>query len=191
MRRIKEIIVVEGKHDVAFLKTFLDAEFIETNGLGLNDKIRQTIKNFHEQGYEFIILTDPDFPGERIRKEVEGIVPNCKHAFIKKKNAISKNKKKVGVEHTTQEEILNALENCVTYSENLNQFEMKDLIELGLTGQDNSMILRLKIEEEYCLGHGSTKTFLRRLNLVKKNKEEIIEKIKEIKDGTYSNSKKN
>jgi ribonuclease M5 len=53
----------------------------------------------------------------RIRKEIESIVPNCKHAFIKKKNSISKNKKKVGVEHTTQEEVINALENCVTYSE--------------------------------------------------------------------------
>ena len=84
--------------------------------------------------------------------------------------------------------MINALENCVTYSECSDQFKMKDLIDLGLTGQENSMTLRLKIEEEYCLGHGSTKTFLRRLNLIKKDKEEIIKKIKEIKDGSHSNS---
>ena len=188
MRRIKEIIIVEGKHDVAFLKTFLDAEFIETNGLGLNNSIRKTILEMSKQGYEFIVLTDPDFPGEKIRKEIESLVPNCKHAFIKKNNAISKNKKKVGVEHTTKEDVLKALENCVTYSETSNQFELKDLIELGLTGQENSMILRKKIEEEYSLGHGSSKTFLKRLNLIKKDKEEIVKKIKEIKDGSHSNS---
>ena len=43
-----------------------------------------------------------------IPKEIQKIEPNCKHAFIRKKEAISKNKKKVGVEHTTKEEVLQA-----------------------------------------------------------------------------------
>ena len=90
MRKIKEIIIVEGKHDIAFLKTFLEADFIETNGLGLNEQTKLTIKKLYEQGNEFIVLTDPDYPGEKIRKEIQEIAPNCKHAFIRKKEAISK-----------------------------------------------------------------------------------------------------
>lgn len=188
MQKIKEIIIVEGKHDVAFLKTFLEAEFIETNGLGLNNSTKEMIKELYNQGNEFIVLTDPDFPGEKIRKEVEKLVPNCKHAFIKKEQAISKNKRKVGVEHTTKEEVLEALKNTITFVEKEKKLELKDLIELGLVGQNNSAILRNKIENELHLGHGSSKTFIRRLNLLNMNRESIIKKVKEIIDGTNCNS---
>ena len=188
MRKIKEIIIVEGRHDIAFLKTFLDADFIETNGLGLNKSTREMIENLYKQGHEFVVLTDPDFPGEKIRKEIQKIVPNCKHAFVRKKESISKNKKKVGVEHTTQKEVLQALENCVSYIEKEDKIGLKDLIELGLIGQENSNKLRSKIEEEFMIGHGSSKTFLKRLNLINLSKEEILKKMKEIKDGTNCNS---
>lgn len=188
MRKIKEIIIVEGRHDVAFLKSFLEADFIETNGLGLNKTTKEMIENLYNQGHEFIVLTDPDFPGEKIRREIQNIVPNCKHAFIRKKEAISKNKKKVGVEHTTKEEVLQALENCVSYIEKEDKITLQDLIELGLVGQDCSNQLRCKIEEEFLIGHGSSKTFLKRVNLLKLSKEEILKKMKEIKDGTNCNS---
>lgn len=188
MQKIKEIIIVEGKHDVSFLKTFLEAEIIETNGLGLNKKTRSMILELYNQGHEFIILTDPDFPGEKIRKEIQEIVPNCKHAFVKKEKSISKNKKKVGVEHTTKEEVLKALENCVSYVEEEIKITKLDLIELNLIGQENSAYLREKIEKEFRIGHGSSKTFLKRINLIKKDRDYIIKKMKEIIDGTYSNS---
>lgn len=188
MQKVKEIIIVEGKHDTSFLKTFLDADFIETNGLGLNENTKQMIKELYLQGHEFIVLTDPDYPGEKIRKEIESIVPNCKHAFIKKDYAISKNKKKVGVEHTTKEEVSEALKNTITFIKKENKIEQKDLIELGLIGQENSATLRVKIEEKLHLGHGSAKTFLKRINLLKYTKEETISKVKEIINGTNCNS---
>ncbi len=188
MRKIKEIIIVEGKHDIAFLKTFLEADFIETNGLGLNEQTKRTIKNLYEQGNEFIVLTDPDYPGEKIRKEIQEIAPNCKHAFIRKKEAISKNKKKVGVEHSSKEEVMKALENLINYEEKEIKIEQKDLIELGLIGTTNSAIARSKIEAEFMIGHGSSKTFLKRINLLKLSKEEILKRMKEIVDGTNSNS---
>ena len=36
-----------------------------------------------------IVLTDPDFPGEKIRKIITEHVPDCKHAFIDKKSALT------------------------------------------------------------------------------------------------------
>ena len=38
MKRIKEIIVVEGKTDTALLKELFEVETIETHGLALDDK---------------------------------------------------------------------------------------------------------------------------------------------------------
>ena len=62
------------------------------------------------------------------------------------------------------------------------------MIELGLIGTTNSAIARSKIEAEFMIGHGSSKTFLKRINLLKLSKEEILKRMKEIVDGTNSNS---
>ena len=32
-----------------------------------------------------IILTDPDYPGQRIRNEISSYLPVCKHAFVRRK----------------------------------------------------------------------------------------------------------
>ncbi len=44
MKRIKEIIVVEGKTDTALLKELFEVETIETHGLALDDKTLNLIK---------------------------------------------------------------------------------------------------------------------------------------------------
>ncbi|HAS91018.1 MAG TPA: ribonuclease M5, partial [Clostridiales bacterium] len=63
---IKEIIVVEGKADVSAVKRAVDAQVISTNGLGINDKIINVIKKA-SKNKGIIILTDPDYPGKKIR----------------------------------------------------------------------------------------------------------------------------
>lgn len=183
MRVIKEVIIVEGKHDIAFLKTFLDALFIETNGLSLPNETKKLIKELSIQGKEFIVLTDPDFPGEKIRKEIETIVPNCKHAFVRKQKAISKNHKKVGVEHTTREEILKALESMISYEEKQEKYSYNEFFLLGFVGQENSKKYRDELSNRLNLGSGSSKTILKRLNALNKTKQEIDKIIKEIVNG--------
>ena len=37
MKKIKEVIVVEGKTDTAIIKKLFDAETIETHGLAINE----------------------------------------------------------------------------------------------------------------------------------------------------------
>ena len=171
MRKIKEIIIVEGKHDIAFLKTFLEADFIETNGLGLNEQTKQTIKNLYEQGNEFIVLTDPDYPGERIRKQISSFIPNTKHAFVRKELSIKRNK--VGVAESTKEEVLKALENVVTFNEeNKGDLTPTDLFLLKLSGP-GSNINKAKVIKHFHLGHCNSKTLLNRLNLLNVSKEEL------------------
>ena len=114
MKKIKEIIVVEGKTDKQFLQTFLDADILIANGSAIDGfDMEYLLKISKKRGV--IILTDPDYPGERIRKQISSFIPNTKHAFVRKELSIKRNK--VGVAESTKEEVLKALENVVTFNE--------------------------------------------------------------------------
>lgn len=78
--KIKEIIVVEGKDDTVAIKRAVDADTIETNGSAIGDHVIEQVK-LALQKRGVIIFTDPDYPGERIRKIISDKVPGCKHAF--------------------------------------------------------------------------------------------------------------
>ena len=106
--KIREIIVVEGKDDTVAIKRAVEADTIETNGAAINDKTIQKIKLAAEKR-GVIIFTDPDFPGEKIRKTIIEHVPNCKHAFLPKDQAKQKNGRKIGVEHAKLDDIRAAL----------------------------------------------------------------------------------
>ena len=87
--KIDGIIVVEGKSDVSFLSSFINAEFVTTNGSEISketiDYLKESIKN-----KDIYVLTDPDSPGERIRKILNENISGLKHCFINKENSIKK-----------------------------------------------------------------------------------------------------
>ena len=92
----------------------------------------------------------------------------------------AKKKNKLGVAEANKEAILNALENIVTFSkDNINSINNSDLFELGLLGNDKALKKRIFIEEKLSLGHGSAKTFLKRLNMINVTKEELTKLVKE------------
>lgn len=173
--RIKEVIVVEGKSDYTLLKSFLDAEIIITNGSEISKETLDLIKKANEE-YGVIILTDPDYPGTRIRNIISEYIGNCKHAFIEKSKAIKG--KKVGVAETKKEDILNALENVITFKDvTNNDVSYNDLYELGFIGQKDSKQKREKVANYYHLGWCNGKNFLRRINMFNITKEMILEVI--------------
>lgn len=59
MKKIKEVIVVEGKTDTAIIKKLFDAETIETHGLAINEDTLDFIEQT-QQKRGIIVLTDPD-----------------------------------------------------------------------------------------------------------------------------------
>ena len=69
---IKEVIVVEGKDDVAAVKKAVDAEMIAVGGFGINARVIARIKEAQKRK-GVIVLTDPDFAGEKIRKIIRKI----------------------------------------------------------------------------------------------------------------------
>ena len=172
-----EAIVVEGNHDKSkVLAVYPDAFIIITNGSEINDSTLKLILETSKTR-DIILLLDPDGPGEKIRKTVEHIVPNVKHAFIKKDKCISRNKKKVGIEHASHKDIKDALENLLVKVEEKSDITNKDIFALKLTGYPESSILRAKVSDKLNFGRPNKKTFLKRLNMfgiTKKQLEEII-----------------
>lgn len=159
---IKEVIVVEGKDDAVAVKRAVDADIITTSGLGLNDRILERIKAAKERR-GIIVLTDPDFPGEKIRKTIEEKLPGCKHAFLPREEAIKNGD--LGVENASPESIREALERVKTEScLGRQEFSSSDLIRDGLMGNGNSSKLRDTIGRELGIGYGNAKQFLKRLN---------------------------
>lgn len=159
---IDGIIVVEGKTDVAFLSNFIDAEFVITNGSEISAKTIDYLKKC-AQNRDIFVLTDPDSPGKRIRDILDENIPNLKHCFVSKENSIKHHK--VGVAESTVDEVMRALENYFVLNKNATQnVKMSDLIQLGLSGNENSDGKRAKICKIFNLGFCNAKTFLKRVN---------------------------
>lgn len=175
---IKEVIVVEGKNDYSKIKeVFPDASCIITNGSEISDETLDVIEHAaKERG--IIIFTDPDYPGTRIRQIIQNRVPDAKHAFIKKVEGISKNKRKVGIEHANSDVIKESILRVMTPCDVKNKITQADLIYLHLIGYNNSSYIRDFVCERLNLGHCNGKTLLTRLNLFGidlKKLEEVVD----------------
>ena len=174
--KIKELIVVEGKTDLIFLKSFLDADIVITNGSEISKNTLDFIKEANKkQGV--IILTDPDYPGTRIRNIISEYIGECKHAYIEKSKAIKG--KKVGIAETKKEDVINALKNVISYKKEYEaNISQADLYELGLIGKEDSASKREKVCEYYHLGWCNAKTFLKRVNMFGLKIEDLKDVIK-------------
>lgn len=170
MKKIQEIIVVEGKTDTAIIQKLFDADTIETHGLALDDETLDFIQQAAlTRG--IIVLTDPDYPGMRIRNKIIEKVPEAKHAFVEKKDAIGN--KKVGIAEAREEAIIEALQNVVTFSSQEESISWEEFISLDIIGNKKR---RLDIYKAFHLGYGNAKTLFKRLNMAHITKQEIIER---------------
>ncbi|SDJ82250.1 ribonuclease M5 [Natronincola ferrireducens] len=159
---IKEIIVVEGKDDVAAIKRAVDAELITTGGFALPPGVMERIKRAAEKR-GVIIFTDPDFAGEKIRKTIAAQVPNCKHAFLPREKAMKNGD--IGIENASPENILIALKNARSQTiEKRQEFTQRDLIINQLIGSEQAAVRRDHLGKLLGIGYGNAKQFLNRIN---------------------------
>lgn len=179
MKEKSPVIVVEGKTDIAKLEKITNAILISTNGSSVPRETLEYIKELSKER-KIIVLTDPDYPGLRIRNIINQEIPNAYNAFVSRDKA--SNGKKLGVAETPIEEITRALENAQVFSleKEENLYTLSDLYELELVGQENSSFLREKVYKKYNLGYGNAKTLMKRLSSVGIKKEELKEYLKEI-----------
>lgn len=178
--KIKEIIVVEGKDDTRAVQRALDADTIETNGSAISKETLEKIRLAHEKR-GVIVLTDPDFPGEKIRKTITEHVPDCKHAFIDKKDARPSNKRGIGVEHASPEAIRMALKDAQLMTDSEEEIITRDdLIDAGLIGGPQAARRREMLGELLKIGYTNGKQLHKRLMVFQISREEFVEALKQV-----------
>lgn len=157
--QIKEVIVVEGKSDTALLKSLFSCETIETNGSAITLETIELIKQVNLTS-GVILFLDPDYPGMQIRNKILKEVPNCKQAFLDKKDAIGKGK--VGIAEGNREAIQKAILNSVSFKEENKSLSWKEFISLDIIGNKKR---REYIYQYFHLGYGNNKLLFKRLNM--------------------------
>lgn len=180
--RIEEIIVVEGKDDTKRVQQFIDVDTIETNGSALSEETLAKIQHA-EEVRGVIIFTDPDFSGEKIRKQIIEVVPTAKHAFISRKNSVPKNAHgSLGVEHADKETILSALKNVSTPTQEdfESEIEIEDLLYFGLIAGVSAKKRRELLGEKLNIGYTNGKQLTKRLKMFQIDKETFTIAMKEI-----------
>ena len=121
MKRVGEVIVVEGRYDKNAVAQIVDATIIETSGFGVfSDEEKIALLRRLAETRGLIILTDSDKAGFFIRGRLGGMLGglNIKHAYIPDVHGREKRKRtrtqskdgQLGVEGMRPEIIVAALE---------------------------------------------------------------------------------
>ena len=157
MRRIREVIVVEGRYDKNALKQAVDATVVETKGFGVfSDRERLALLRRLAAERGLILLTDSDGAGFVIRNFLKGAIPKSqlKQAYIpdrygkERRKAAPGKEGKLGVEGMPPQVLLEALERAgATFLEDSGGRERPkltkaDFYALGLTGGADSAARR-------------------------------------------------
>ncbi len=173
--KIKEIIVVEGKDDTTAIKRAVDADTIETNGSAVDDAVIERIR-LAQETRGVIIFTDPDYPGERIRKIISEKVPGCKHAFLPKEEALAKRNKGVGIEHASNESIRRALQTVKQeMAEYIGEITWEDLVDAGLIGGEAARDRRERLGKLLKIGYTNGKQLYKRIQMFQISNEAFRE----------------
>ncbi len=169
--RIKETIVVEGKNDAAAVRRAVDADIITTSGFGLTQKTLALIKTAQER-HGVIVLTDPDFMGEKIRGIIAQKVKGVRHAFVPLEEA--QEEADIGVENANPDSIRRALALARCEKEEaVNLFTNGDMAAYGLTGNEGAVRMRRKVGAALGIGYANAKQLVNRLNRYGITREEL------------------
>lgn len=181
MKKIKEVIVVEGKDDTKQIAKAVDADTYETNGSALSTEDLQRLQKL-QQSRGLIVFTDPDFNGERIRKMISRAIPGVKHAFIRRDQGVPDEAHgSLGVEHADPAVIRQALAHLYTEEEDPQPvINRADLMAADLLGGPQARKRRERLGQLLGIGYGNGKQLLVRLNLFRISKQQFNQAIKQI-----------
>jgi ribonuclease M5 len=173
---IKEVIVVEGRDDITAVKRAVEAEVIAVGGFGINKRVIDRIKEAQKrQGV--IVLTDPDFAGEKIRKIISKRVFGIKHAYISQKDGLKDGD--IGIENASPEIIIRALNSAkCEIKEKREEFHTTDMVANKLTATVGSKERRDKLGDILGIGYCNSAQFISRLNNYGVTREEFLNALK-------------
>ena len=164
MRKIREVVVVEGRYDKNTLSQVVDAVILETSGFGIfNDREKRKLLQTLAEKRGLIVLTDSDGAGFLIRNHIKGFVdPSLvKHAYIpdipgkERRKARASREGKLGVEGMRPQVLLDALTRAgATFEDESNvqtsspRITKADLFALGHSGGAESARKRVELQRE-------------------------------------------
>mgnify|MGYP001495042431 CR=1 FL=1 len=180
--KIKEIIVVEGKNDTAKIKLAVEADTIETNGSEISKETLNQIKIAHARR-GVIVFTDPDFPGEKVRKTIQAHVPGVKHAFLLKDEAKAKSGKGLGIEHASVDAIRHALIHVREERQTDKEYiRWQTLVDLNFVGGGNARRRREQLGNILKIGYMNAKQLYKRLNAFQITPQELESALRKMKE---------
>lgn len=161
MRRVREAIVVEGKHDVIRVHSAVEALVVPTDGFRLfKDTEKMALLRRLAATCGLIILTDSDSAGGVIRNHLCGCIPadQLRQAYIppipgkERRKAVPSKEGLLGVEGVDAAVVIAALERAgATFEDETTppheslQLTKADLMALGLTGGADSAARRRQL----------------------------------------------
>ncbi|HBY65208.1 MAG TPA: ribonuclease M5 [Acholeplasmataceae bacterium] len=175
-----KVVVVEGRNDASRLKQiYPDIKIITTNGSAIKEDSVQLLKELDDT-HDIILFLDPDHAGERIRRLLSKQLKHIYHAFIDRDVAYSKNMKKIGIEHASEDDIKNALGDIqAVHKKSTSDVTYSFLHDTKLTGNKDSKALRDFVSKKLRLGHVNGKTLYQRLKMFEISQKQVIEAISE------------
>lgn len=187
-KKIREVIVVEGRYDKNTLSQVVDAVIVETGGFSVfhnKEKLDYLLRLARERG--LILMTDPDGAGFVIRSYLKGSIPpeQIKQAYVPDIRGKERRKQrpgkegKLGVEGMRPEVLLEALRRAgATFEGDAPQaartgeeITRADLLDRGLIGPGSAekraaLLKTLRLPE-----HLSTAALVQTLNLLMSREE--------------------
>ena len=158
MIKLEQAVIVEGKYDKIKLTSIIDGVIIVTNGFGIfKDKEKLELIRYYAKKTGIIILTDSDNAGRKIRGYIKGAIKKGSIVNVHIPDIFGKEKRKtkpsaegkLGVEGIDARIILEAFSKAgITASERTAPRDITKLtmFELGLSGDNESSILRKKLQ---------------------------------------------
>ncbi len=196
MKKIREVIVVEGRYDKNTLAQIVDATIVPVGGFSVfHDREKLELLRTLAEARGLIVLTDGDGAGFVIRNYLKGALPKEKirQAYIPDVYGKERRKRrpgkegKLGVEGMKPEVLLKALEQAgATFEGEARNprseqppITKADLFALGLTGQPDSARRRAALQKELSLPeHLTANALLEVLNILF-SREEFLDRFAE------------
>ena len=184
MKKVKEVIVVEGRYDKNALSQVVDATIVTLGGFSVfNDREKLAFLRRLADKQGLIVLTDSDGAGFVIRNYLKGALPagKVKQAYIPDIQGKERRKRragkegKLGVEGMRPDVLLEAVRKAdATFededaapTENKTPITKADLVLLGLSGGQDSAAKRQALMKKLDLPeHLTANGLLEALNLL-------------------------
>ena len=158
---LDQAVIVEGKYDKMKLSSIIDAVIIETGGFAIfrNKELLKMIRKLADTK-GVIIMTDSDAAGFKIRGYLSGALPKekVKHVYIpdimgkERRKVVASSEGKLGVEGIPVERLIQCLEKAGVLFDSTNKptrrISKTDLYDDGLTGGENSRLLRQSLQKK-------------------------------------------